>query len=539
VALKRSKLLDASSLAALQDEFRSSMRRLLFDLCDELDGRYRNQARALHLAPDYFRAVGQALKPEHFSHWKVVGWIEELNDLVYFLDVQRQLKRERSRAGFAESFLAACDEQFYEHTYLDELFPNRKPEPARLPARLSSLCARLAKSVTQESMFLVLGLPSSWFEQHAWRRKLMPFDLAHNFERAELSGWIAIGLDGARVELTHGRVVPPQWLKYPGPRWPSGLTLGPTLIYGKDKSPLRLVPTEGNAAGRIRRALSVIEQAWPEGYRVLARLANRIVPLKAKSVVSFSYRHRPGLSFINVFDRDDLDLIDDLIHENSHHHLNLLLRKAVLYHKDRNQEIFYSPWRRSLRPLRGILHATFTFTMGAILFERLSTWAKTGKATLTPQQLLRTRFRCLEEVESVRYSLKDLAHAHKLGWLTPAGWELVGSLKREIDRARKRIAPFERAVLRSTYGRDLRRHRKELAAARNIYGPVRIGSLYLSPRGRMIRRIANQGVRDRWFQGPQRPGVSPGPHARNPVEPEQLCERHARIAQGRATRRRS
>lgn len=111
--------------------------------------------------------------------------------------------------------------------------------------------------------------------------------------------------------------------------------------------------------------------------------------------------------------------------------------------------------------------------MGAILFERLSTWAKSGNATLTPQQLLRARFRCLEEVDSVRYSLKDLKHAHTLGWLTSAGWGLVSSLKREIEKVEKRIAPFERAVLRSKHGAELKRHRKELAAARKTYGPVR------------------------------------------------------------------
>ena len=229
------------------------MRALLFDLCGELDGRYQNQARALRLVPDHFRAVGQALRPEHFSHWKVVGWIEELNDLVYFLDVKRQLKKERARGEFAESFLESCTEQFYEHTYLDELFPNRKPEPGRLSPRLSVLCGRLANSVTQESMFLVLGLPSSWFERHPWRRKLRPFDLAPNFERAELGGWVAIGLEGARVELTHGRVVPTQWLKHPGPRWPGGLALGPTIIYRRDRTPARIVSTGWGVAERIDR----------------------------------------------------------------------------------------------------------------------------------------------------------------------------------------------------------------------------------------------------------------------------------------------
>ncbi|MGH7229300.1 MAG: aKG-HExxH-type peptide beta-hydroxylase, partial [Nitrospiraceae bacterium] len=256
-----------------------------------------------------------------------------------------------------------------------------------------------------------------------------------------------------------------------------GLTLGPTLGYSrKDRVPILVAPTSAGLSERIRKALAIVEDAWPDGARNLALLSQRIVPLRAHGVVSFSYRHRPGLSFINTFERDGFDLIDDLVHENSHHHLNLLLRKYVMQCHDRNQEIFYSPWRRSLRPLRGILHATFTFTMGALLFERLASWAESGRATLTPQQILRARFRCLEEVESVRYSLKDLEYARKIGWLTGAGWGLVSSLKREIERVRKRIVPFERAVFRSRYGPKLKRHRQELAEARKTYGPVRDGS---------------------------------------------------------------
>jgi len=33
------------------------------------------------------------------------------------------------------------------------------------------------------------------------------------------------------------------------------------------------------------------------------------------------------------------------------------------------------------------------------------------------------------------------------------------------------IAPFEGAVLRSRYGKELKRHRQELAEARQTYGP--------------------------------------------------------------------
>jgi HEXXH motif-containing protein len=242
----------------------------------------------------------------------------------------------------------------------------------------------------------------------------------------------------------------------------------------------------------MRRAWLTIREAWPEGYKILSLLTSRIIPLKAKGVVSFSYRHRPGLSFINCFDRDDLDLIDDLIHENSHHHLNLLLRKHVLYHGDHNQQIFYSPWRRSLRPLRGILHATFTFTMGAMLFERLSAWGARGKGPglsgkkrstrsgieLSKAQLLRARFRCLEELESVRYSIQDLHYADQhLGWLTGSGRRLVGQLVEAIIKVERKIAPYRKAVLRSKFGPALRRHVEELRKARQTYGPVRLGKV--------------------------------------------------------------
>ena len=201
--------------------------------------------------------------------------------------------------------------------------------------------------------------------------------------------------------------------------------------------------------------------------------------------MSFSYRPRPGLSFINCFDRDNLDLIDDLVHENSHHHLNLLLRKHVLYHRDHQQQIFYSPWRRSVRPVHGILHAAFTFTMGALLFEKLSSWAETSngmkrwkEAGLTRSDLLRARFRCLEEIESVRYSIRDLDYAGRhLKWITGSGARLVRQLEEAINRADQNISRHRRAILASRWGPALRKHIRELRNARDTYGPVRLGPL--------------------------------------------------------------
>ncbi len=487
------------------------MRGLLRDLCRDLSS-YSSAVTAFRLPLDYWRIVEQRLPDEAYSNWKAVGWIEGLNDLLFFIDVRAQFQKERDRRGFAESLWEDCRARFYENSYVDELFPSGTPEPSGLERRLTALCSRLARAAIQESICLIPDLASEWVARRGGRAWDISWEGGADFEQAIAAGTIAVGCEGAGLQsanprllqgaavridgdglavrrgrktsrvVIRGELVDRNW-RYQAEQWMRpGLTLGPTLVYGKDRAPIRVDPTHPRIGTSVRRALHVIEEAWPEGAELLRLLTSRIVPLKARGVVSFSYRHRPGLSFINTFDRTPLDLIDDLIHENSHHHLNLLLRKYRFLNGDHADEIFYSPWRRSLRPIRGILHATFTFTMGAMLFERLSSFQARGKGQgargetgqgLTSEEVLRARFRCLEEVTSVRYSLRDLAHARRLGWLTESGWNLVVSLKREIDRVETRITPFERMILRSRHERELAAHRKALAAARLTYEPAR------------------------------------------------------------------
>jgi HEXXH motif-containing protein len=516
-------LLDGPLLVRLQEEFRLSMKRLLHDLCLDLESQYAEVVESLALPVAYFRFLGQSLELDAYVHWKVVGWIEALNDLVYFIDLLQQIRKEQNPREFAAQLYTECQEKFFENSYLNELFPRDVAQASGLERRLNQLCGHLTRDLTQESFCLLPGLPMLWCASRKIASWTIEAYLGDNLERAETGGTMAVGLNGAIYEapstvkralkqscgqakllvrphalfLKIGRTMTPlcarrgnrlewSWTYRPpvaATETRSGdVTVGPTLVYGKDRQPRTVIPTSVDHMKRIAWAWTIIQEAWPEGEQVLALLTARIVPLKAKGVVSFSYRHRPGLSFINCFDRDNLDLIDDLIHENSHHHLNLLLRKYVMYHGDRNQQIFYSPWRRSLRPLRGVLHAAFTFTMGTLLFERLSTWASTRggtarwtKAGLTLRDLQRARFRCLEEVESVRYSIQDLEYAGwHLKWLTGSGQRLVKQLVETINEVEHHIAPHRKAVLASTFGPALRRHIKELQQARQTYGPVRL-----------------------------------------------------------------
>jgi HEXXH motif-containing protein len=516
-------VLELQLVTRLTGEFRLSMRRLLQDLSRELQAEYQDLCSRFELPVNFFQLLGQSLKVEGYSNWKVVGWIEALNDLAYFLDILQQWEKEQKQGEFTEQLFAVCQETFFENSYLSDLFPSGRPLVSGLGKRLTRLCERLAQEVTQESLFFDPVLPVKWFRQRGLREWLVRGTLDADFERAEMPRTISVGMagdwceapkevrsalarspsrvrfhvDGNGIGVQIDRVLVPLWNGW-GVKgewlWKrraaltalatahGSVTVGPTLVYGKDRQPRTIMQTKQMRVERISRAWRTIREAWPEGHELLSMLTSRIVPLKAKGVVSFSYRHRPGLSFINCFDRDNLDLIDDLIHENSHHHLNLLLRKYVVYHGDHNQQIFYSPWRKSLRPLRGILHATFTFTVGAMLFERLSSWAsgrggvaRWKKSGLTRRDLQRARFRCLEEVESVRYSLQDLHYAdHHLGWLTGSGRHLVGQLAEAIDKVEHDVDRFKREVLRSSFAPAFRRHIEELRQARQTYGPVRL-----------------------------------------------------------------
>jgi len=514
-------LFDQRVLLSLVGEFRTSMRTLLADVCEDFE-HYPALMRRLLLPVGLFRLLGGVLEREEYSNWKLVGWIETLNDLLYFVDLHQQLTTEHDPVEFPEELHAECQEKFYENSYIDELFPDGMVDHRGLSGRLLHLCCRLSRDIVQQTILFYPGLACDWTSTISARRWSVGCDLNPNFDRAELPWCLPVGLDGTcyhaplhiRKALSSANnkariIVSPQGFAltalgrfYPvyacgsDERWywkrhsptvirrsPLGtVTVGPTLEYGRQRIPRRVRPTSPAVAKRIQQALSILKEAWPEGDELLTVLTSRIIPLRAKGVVSFSYRHQPGLSFINCFDRDNLDLIDDLIHENGHHHLNLLLRKYVLYRDDRNQEIFYSPWRRSLRPLRGILHATFTFTMGAFLFERLSTWGSRPagyrgwtRSGLSMQNLRRARFRCCEELESVRYALQDLHWANRrLGWIPQSGQDLIGQLSRILSAITRKIDQHAPSVHRSRYGAVLRRHQQELRMARRRYGSLRV-----------------------------------------------------------------
>jgi len=156
---------------------------------------------------------------------------------------------------------------------------------------------------------------------------------------------------------------------------------------------------------KINLAYTKIKEVSPDLYEALITFTKYIVPSSEEEIVSHSTDELPGFSTINLLHRDEIDLLDDLLHENGHHYLNHFLNHAHLLNED-DEKIFYSPWRESLRAIRGIFHAYLTFYWAFYLFREL----------VTKSDDYRNNSKCharfLEEYYMLNYSYDDLLIAH-------------------------------------------------------------------------------------------------------------------------------
>lgn len=178
---------------------------------------------------------------------------------------------------------------------------------------------------------------------------------------------------------------------------------------------------------RINDALAIIKECSPELYNVFHQFTSTIVPINEKGIVSYSMQILPDFSCINMYERDFVDLIDDLLHENGHHYLNTILNTTDLIFED-DEKIYYSPWREALRPVRGIYHAYLTFFWAFELFNSLSKALSTNvkiKEAFSEAERNKIYTRTLEEYHMLTYCIADLDHAFKEQKITEYGKELV------------------------------------------------------------------------------------------------------------------
>ncbi len=188
----------------------------------------------------------------------------------------------------------------------------------------------------------------------------------------------------------------------------------------------------GEFKKNITKALDNIKKAAPHLYITFKNFTHTIVPVNEKGIVSYSMQSLPGYSCINMFDRDQIDLMDDLLHENGHHYLNTYLNHLDLINED-DDKIYYSPWRKALRPIRGIYHAAFTFFWAMELFSNLNSASEKKILSFSKDEKIKIKSRFLEEFLMLEYCKPDFNHAFKNKRINKDGLNLINSIYEKIS----------------------------------------------------------------------------------------------------------
>jgi hypothetical protein len=219
---------------------------------------------------------------------------------------------------------------------------------------------------------------------------------------------------------------------------------------------------------RIEVALKVIRKHSPGSWERFCHFTDTIIPIRQKELVSYSHQDLPGTSMINLVDRDFVDLMDDLLHENGHHHLNYYLNLGTLIDEP-IENIYFSPWRSTLRPLRGIYHAYFTFFWAFQLFFDLAQAREMDSIfyLFSDEEKEKIYWRVVEEFWMLDFTFEDLKRARRRGLIHDAGWVLIQEQRRLLLRAKPKIAAWERRL--KTHRRELGDLKKNLKQAAQLY----------------------------------------------------------------------
>jgi hypothetical protein len=219
---------------------------------------------------------------------------------------------------------------------------------------------------------------------------------------------------------------------------------------------------------RIEVALRVIKHFSKDSWDRFSTFTEIIIPIKQEEFVSYSHQELPGTSMLNLYHRDFVDLLDDLLHENGHHHLNYYLNLETLIQEPIDC-IYYSPWRRTLRPLRGIYHAYFTFFWAFKLFSDIANSQELDSIwyIFSKDEKEKIIWRAVEEYWMLDYSYQDLKWAKNKGLISKEGWSLIQEQRKKITRFKSKIPSWEKLI--TNHRKDLKDLKKILIRARKHY----------------------------------------------------------------------
>ena len=418
-------------------------------------------------------------------------WLASAEDAVALALAARAASTARKRAGTAaargEEGTPAPWIRLMEVAFASGELARLAPKqtlPADFPARcMTRAVERLDTLADEFPLVAVPFLPAGargtwvvpWTEEVAEGRPAGELRMtgARFLRRKRTSRGLRIEVRGAALRVSDsGRPDRGEWMPRPllSPR---GVPVAsPVLSCARS---LTVLPRDPGFASRVEVALSLLQRAWPAAAALVLSRTRIVVPMVEPGMVSFSSARRPGASWINIRSRPAVRLAEDLLHEAVHMRLHDLEEVAPLVRsrqgagRDGEEPVFYSPWRREWRPLRGILHACCTFVAGALLFEALLAASEGASPCVRLPEARRDWLarRLAEELGDVAHGLRSLGVARESGLLAPAGARLARAVATQrrclLPAARRRRRILATSARGRAELRCLREHEADVA----------------------------------------------------------------------------
>lgn len=115
-------------------------------------------------------------------------------------------------------------------------------------------------------------------------------------------------------------------------------------------------------------ALDLLQEVWPEALEEIRVFTRAIVPFWHGYIRSSSIDSHLGCQFLNPTDLQAFEICENLIHENAHNKLDsIMLLDPVL---EDSGQLYRSPWREDPRPMQGVFHGVYVFSIVAVYYQK-------------------------------------------------------------------------------------------------------------------------------------------------------------------------
>ncbi|MEV4172649.1 HEXXH motif-containing putative peptide modification protein [Nonomuraea sp. NPDC049709] len=129
------------------------------------------------------------------------------------------------------------------------------------------------------------------------------------------------------------------------------------------------VAKAAEAAPDLAGAVNRVDSVWPEMAGEIRAIVQQIVPIHSRDTVAFSNTALDGLLFIRTDLADPVVATERLIHETSHLRLNAVFTLRP-FHDHLPSDRLHSPYRKTPRPVDGLVHGAFVFARIAEFHDR-------------------------------------------------------------------------------------------------------------------------------------------------------------------------